>query len=54
MTEIIALIAEVGVSLVRELAAALRAEDRLRAERAARIVIETVAAKRAIRAARRR
>lgn len=54
MTGLIALAADVGLALVNAWVRAVRAGDIAEAERATRIIIETAAAKAAIRAARRR
>lgn len=53
MSAILALIADVGLELVRVWAQAIRSGDKDAAARASRIIAETAAAKAAIRAARR-
>jgi hypothetical protein len=54
VTELLVLIADVGLSLVRTWVQAVRSGDHEAAARASRIIAETAAAKAAIRAARRR
>lgn len=54
MTELVALLADVGVALVKAWVVAVRNNDLDAAAKASRIIAETAAAKAAIRAARRR
>lgn len=54
MTELLLLLADVGVELVKAWVQAVRSNDLDAAARASRIIAETAAAKAAIRAARRK
>lgn len=54
MTEVIKLLADVGFALVKPWIEAVRTGDMVGAARASKIIAETIAAKEAIRRARRR